>query len=300
MQNLKLSLAQQNLRMRFTARRMNTALTLFLIFVLAFTVLNSVGEACTPPKDWQYLSNAERAQKAEIVVYGTVVQSPRMGPKSDERGHRYLLRHYKAQFKLHCVFKGPKLPQYINVTGFGFVPGLCTNSKAYLNRTYVVFLKNKYSSRGKFRVAAINIQVGTVEIKSKVKLKEIIRAVGGNSLHPIGDHKRMDKSCLRQRQCTEVHSRRTRKRNNKKRKCCRKHCAPRTTRAQEITQPPTKFDYKLKFTNFRSADVTGEVIPAFRVGESTNSRSAGFLPMHWFYMLVIHSLMFVLLRCQQP
>lgn len=277
---------------------MNTRVITLLSIVSSFYILDFGTDACSPPNGWQYISDGERAQKAEIIVYGTVVQSPRTGLKS-ERGPRYRQRHYKARFQLHCVFKGPKLPNFINVTGFGHVPGLCTNSKAYLNRTYVVFLKNKNRFRGRFRVDEINVQRGTIEIKSKVKLKEILRAVGENSFHPIGALKSLDSSCMK-RKCTEVYNRRTRTRRHKKRKCCRrKNCPPRNTRAPESTFPSTTLEKDSKFTELRSFDETGEATLALLVGESKSSCSAGLFPKHWLYMLGFYSLMFVLIRWQQ-
>lgn len=284
----------------FSTRRMNIGLVALWGFVSFFYILVARVDACSPPNGWTYLSDGERAQKAGLVVYGTVVQSPRSGPSASFR-HRE--RHYKALFKLHCVFKGPKLPQYINVSGFGYVPGLCTNSKAYLNRTYVVFLKGKTrsSSRGRFRVDDVNVQDGTIEVKTKAKLKEIIRSVGENSLLPIGTSKRSEPVCLRLRQCTELYRKRARKRNHKRRKCCRKNCPSRNTRAPQSTFLPTtlKETPELQFTDFLSHGGIGDAVPAYQIGESATSRAAGCFPKHWLHMLTFHGLIFVLITWQQ-
>ena len=277
------------LRAIFSTSRMNIGLVALWGFISFFGILVARVDGCSPPNGWTYLTDSERAQRAGLVVYGTVVQSPRSGPKAKGSHHRD--RHYKAVFEVHCVFKGPKLPQFINVSGFGHVPGLCTNSKAYVNRTYVVFLKGRNVSSRKFRVNEVNVQVGTIEVRTKAQLKEIIRSVGENSLSlPIGTSNRSEPGCTKLRQCTEVYKKRARKRNHKKRKCCRKNCPPRNTRAPESTFLPTtlKETHKLRFT--------GDFVPAFRVSETASSRSAGCLSKHWFHVLTLHGpLLFVLL-----
>lgn len=150
-------------------------------------------EQCSPPKGWRPMQPHERAQKAGIVVFGTVNSSPQSGqPDAVVEG-----RFYTVLLQVHCIIKGPSLPQFINVSGFSdFLGGLCVHSKAFLNKPYVVFLEKDHDNPGGFRVLEVNIQKGAVHAGHKFAvLKEVMFLVGQNASLPIGANKNAEPGC---------------------------------------------------------------------------------------------------------
>ena len=141
---------------------------------------------CSPPDGWLPLRPRARVKKADIVIYGTVRASRRRGPKKDHEGL------YSALFEVHCTLKGGIVPQFINVSGFGFAGGLCTNSAAYLNRTYIAFIRRDVGTQENntaFFADEVNVQSATIPIKHKVSkavLKDIVDMVGKNATLPLG------------------------------------------------------------------------------------------------------------------
>ncbi|XP_031563416.1 uncharacterized protein LOC116298964 [Actinia tenebrosa] len=149
-------------------------------------------EQCSPPKGWRPMQPHERAEKAEIVAFGTVVESPQSEPDAVVEG-----RFYTVLLKVHCIVRGPKLPQYINVSGFSdFSGGLCVHSKAFLNKSYVVFLELDHDNPGEFRVLEVNIQKGAVHVGHKFAvLREVMLLFGQNASLPIGADKNVKPGC---------------------------------------------------------------------------------------------------------
>lgn len=163
---------------------MKLAHTVILLGILQNFI--RVAFSCSPPKGWIVLEPTARVRKADIVIYGTVRASPRQGPKKDREGL------YSAVFEVHCTLKGGTLPQFIKVSGFGFAGGLCTHSPAYLNKTYITFIRrdSKAGANGtRFFVDEVNVQSATINIKHKLNklvLKEIVAMVGKNVTLPLG------------------------------------------------------------------------------------------------------------------
>lgn len=153
------------------------------------------GMSCSQPEGWLPLEPTARVRKADIVIYGTVRASPRHGPKKDHEGL------YSALFEVHCTLKGGLLPRFINVSGFGFVGGLCTHSAAYLNKTYIAFIRrdaNAGANNSLFSVDEVNVEGATIVIKNKVSksvLKDIVQMVGKNATLPFGATKNTSPGC---------------------------------------------------------------------------------------------------------
>ncbi|XP_032232401.1 uncharacterized protein LOC116614921 [Nematostella vectensis] len=150
--------------------------------------LTKYTQECSPPKGWQPMTPSERAKKAQIVVYGTVVASPRTRIKGNN-GQKTAGR-YTAEFRLHCIIKGPRLKALVNITGFGDFPGVCVHSTAKLNKTYVVFVEHSYDT-GVLRVDEINVQRASVHVGQAHKidklavLREIMFESGRNASVPL-------------------------------------------------------------------------------------------------------------------
>ena len=152
---------------------------------------------CSPPEGWFPQSPLERVRKADMVIYGTVRHSPRHNAKKALEGL------YTALFEVHCILKGNVLPNFINVSDFGYAGGLCTNSPAYVNKTYIAFIRrdvNSWDNSSRFCADEINVQSATILIKgkpSKLLLKDVVKMVGTNAVLPYGAGKDSLPGCPR-------------------------------------------------------------------------------------------------------
>lgn len=153
------------------------------ILLCIFSICLKRTEQCSPPKGWGPMQPERRAQKAGIVVYGTVVSTPQRNHTLTEGG-----RFYGVILQVHCVVKGPKLPEFIHVAGFSnFSGGLCVHSKAYLNKSYVIFIQRDVDIPGQFRVLEVNIQKGAIHPGHKLSvLRDVMFLVGENASLPLG------------------------------------------------------------------------------------------------------------------
>ena len=140
-------------------------------------------EQCSPPDGWWPMQPERRAEKAEIVVFGTVVSIPQRNNSSQEEG-----RFYTVRLHVHCIVKGSELPPFIHVAGFSdFSGGLCVHSKAFLNTTYVLFVEPDVDNPKGFRVLEVNLQRGAVHPGHKLSvLREIVYLTGENASLPTG------------------------------------------------------------------------------------------------------------------
>ncbi|KXJ25035.1 uncharacterized protein LOC110246544 [Exaiptasia diaphana] len=205
-------------------------------------------EQCSPPEGWWPLEPEERAQKAGIVVYGTVVSTPQRNNSSTEKG-----RFYGVILKVHCIVKGPKLPAFIHVSGFSnFSGGLCVHSKAFLNKSYVIFIKRDTDIPEQFRVLEVNLQKGAMHPGHKLSvLRDVMSLVGENASLPLGSKGDSKPGCLhfkrKFRDPTSVKSKhnkscrcRRKKQKRKKRKRIKATSRPKNRHCTDnITDVPT-------------------------------------------------------------
>jgi len=152
-------------------------------------------EQCSPPNGWSPMLPEKRAKKANIVLYGTVVSTPRINQSSDEDG-----RFYGVTLQVHCIIKGPRVPEFIHVTGFSnFSGGLCVHTKAFLNKTYIIFVKHrrrKVRDLEEFHILEVNLQKGAIHPGHKLSvLRDIMFLVGENASLPIGVEKDSNSGC---------------------------------------------------------------------------------------------------------
>lgn len=134
--------------------------------VFAVLAIYHAGFGCSPPKSWRSKGVSLRAIHADIVILGKVVQSPYPRQSSHAASLRSGL--YDARFKVVCTLKGKVRAKYVNVSGFGYIPGHCVNSRALRNVTYITFLRKR---QGRYFVAEVNSQVGTTPFKKKILRK---------------------------------------------------------------------------------------------------------------------------------
>ena len=270
---------------------------------------------CSPPDGWLPLKSSARVRKADIVIYGTVRASPRHGPKKDHEGL------YSALFEVHCTFKGGKLPKFINVSGFGFAGGLCTHSAAYLNKTYITFIRRdaKAGANGtEFFADEVNVQSATIIIKhklGKVVLKDIVKMVGNNATLPLGATKDSLPGCPTFANLPSFHptttARGTRrhfchhgshKHKKRRHKKCRVSSAPST----QIAHAPTELtSSKQSYTSSKEDTKTSLLFTtARRQGDvdflldshSSGSRTQSFC---WCFVLIFHGLVLVVVKWHQ-
>ena len=135
--------------------------------VFAVLAIYHAGFGCSPPRNWQRKGVSWRAIYADIVILGKVVQSPYPTRQSSNTTS---LRSglYDARFKIMCTLKGKVRAKYVNVSGFGYIPGHCVNSRAHQNVTYITFLRKRH---GRYFVAEVNSQVGTTPFKKQILRK---------------------------------------------------------------------------------------------------------------------------------
>ena len=271
--------------------------------------------SCSPPEDWLPLDTKARVEKAEIVIYGTVRASPRHGPKDDIEGL------YSALFEVHCILKGKMLPQFVNVSGFGFAGGLCTHTHAYLNKTYVALLRKdtRIGVKGsQFSVNEVNIESATIPIKvSNPVLKKTMETVGENVSQPLGATKDSVPSCpkfakqptFRQTKVTITttkknpcrhKSHRHKKRKNKK---CRAFDNTSTQMAPTTTKLSTSRRYmsstKVRRVGVHSTPTKRQSDMAEYAFRNMHSSACRTQRICWYLVLTLHGLVLAVIKWQQ-
>ena len=137
-----------------------------IAFVLNVLAIYHAGDGCSQPRNWRSKGVSMRAIHADIVILGKVMQSP-----FSTRQPSSQFGPYEARFRIICALKGRPRAKYLNVSGFGYVPGHCVSSRALQNKTYIAFLRKR---QGRYFVAEINSQVGTIPFKKSI-LRNVIR-----------------------------------------------------------------------------------------------------------------------------
>ena len=159
----------------YIQENMNYLFTLVLSTLLS---LNNNIHGCSP-NGRPNSDPIERARSAKIIVFATVIQSP-YERKSVEEGL------YTAKLHVHCVFKGAPLPKYISVDNFGSAGGLCTNTRALLFRTYILFITNTTNAKapGKYVVDEINLESASVPARRRL-VRKLLREYGEIARRPF-------------------------------------------------------------------------------------------------------------------
>lgn len=259
--------------------------------------------SCSPPKGRRPLEPKARVRKADIVIYGTVRASPRHGPKKDHLGL------YSALFEVHCILKGGKLPQFINVSGFGSAGGLCAPSAAYLNKTYITFIRRDKANSSRFSVHEVNVQSATIAIKHKLSksvLKDIVEMVGTNATLPLGMTKDTSPGCPTFSNTPSFHptTRRNRchpkshKHKKRRHKKCRVTSTPSTQMTHTTTglSSSTKSDESSKeHSKATSTKIQGNV-DFLLESHSSASRAQSIC---WCFVLIFHGLVLAVVKWHQ-
>lgn len=286
------------------------------VAILSGILLNYVLIAfcCSPPDGWLPLRPRARVKKADIVIYGTVRASRGRGPKKDHEGL------YSAVFEVHCILKGGIVPQFINVSGFGFAGGLCTNSAAYLNRTYIAFIRRDVGTQKNntgFFVDEVNVQSATIPIKHKVSravLKDIVNMVGKNATSPLGATKDSLPGCPKGSPQPLFHPTAIvtgtkkiichpalHKHKKRRRKKCHVVTSPSSTQMSRTT---TKLSSRLSDKRTKSSLLTTTVFGHANVdfllhNHSTKCGGCWTSNICWCFVLIFHGLVLVVVRWHQ-
>jgi len=281
------------------------------VVILSGILLNYILIAfcCSPPDGWLPLKPRARVKKAVIVIYGTVRASPGHGPKKNYEGL------YSALFEVHCILKGGIVPQFINVSGFGFAGGLCTHSAAYLNRTYIAFIRRDADTQGNntaFFVDEVNVQSATIPIKHKVSravLKDIVDMVGKNATLPLGATKGSLPGCPKG--SSQPHFHPTAIARGSKKILCLKHKKRRRKKCHVVTSPSTQMSRTTTKLSSRLTDKRTK--PSLRSTTVLRHGNVDFL-LHnhstrcggcwtrnicWCFVLIFHSLVLVAVTWHQ-
>ena len=139
-----------------------------IVFALHVLAIYHAGYGCSQPRYWRSKGVGMRAIHADIVILAKVVRSPfrtRQTTKFPQFGP------YDARFRIICTLKGRLRANYVNVSGFGYIPGHCVSSRAQQNATYITLLRKR---RGRYFVAEVNSQVGTIPFKKSI-LRKVVR-----------------------------------------------------------------------------------------------------------------------------
>lgn len=146
---------------------------LVLILGLLAMAIYHVCYSCSVPKRWKVQEVSQRAAVADIVIVGKVANRPYRTARKSKAKERQV-GNYNARFNIICTLKGGPLPAFINVSGFGYMPGHCVTSRALQNKTYLGFLRKR---NGRYAVAEINVQKGTVLFNQHL-LQRVIKKLG--------------------------------------------------------------------------------------------------------------------------
>ena len=283
------------------------------VLILSGILLNYILIAfcCSPPYGWLPLRPRARVKKADIVIYGTVRASPGQGPKKDHEGL------YSALFEVHCSLKGGMLPQFINVSGFGFAGGLCTNSAAYLNRTYIAFIRRDADAQENntaFFVDEVNVQSATIPIKHKVSravLKDIVEMVGKNATLPLGATKDSLPGCPKGSPQPHFHPTASGTRkiichpgSHKHKKRRRKKCHAVTSPSRQMSSTTTKLSSRMTNKLTKSSFLSTTVLRHGNVDfllHNHSTRCGGCVTSNicWCFVLIFHGLVLVVVKWHQ-
>ena len=283
--------------------------------ILSGILLNFILVAfcCSPPDGWLPLRPRARVKKAEIVIYGTVRASPVQGPKKDREGL------YRVLFEVHCTLKGGIIPQFINVSGFGFAGGLCTHSAAYLNRTYIAFVRRDAGKRENstaFFVDEVNVQRATIPIKHKVSrvvLKDIVDMVGKNATLPLGTTKDSLPGCPKASPQPYLHPTvfasgtkkilchpGSHKHKKRRRKKCHAVTSPSTQISRTTTKPSSRLSDKRTKSSLLSTTVLRQGNVDFLLhNHSTRCGGCWTGNICWCFVLIFHGLVLVVIKWHQ-
>lgn len=279
---------------------------LLCVAILSGILMNFICAALSCSPDGRSpLKPTDRVRKADFVIHGTVRASPRHRHKKDHLGF------YSALFEVHCIFKGGKLPKFVNVSGFGFVGGLCARSNAYLNKTYIAFIRrdsNEWSNSTRFVTHWVNSQPATINVKHKPYksvLKDIAKIFKERATLPEGASKDSLPGCPKLslfvvgRPCHPKSNKPHKKRKHKK-------CHVSST-------PSTQFTHSTKgLTSSRKTLISARVYSKETV-LSTTTRMKGnvefLLQSHssvsrttslcWCFVLIFHGLVLVVVKWHQ-
>ncbi|XP_022792678.1 uncharacterized protein LOC111331769 [Stylophora pistillata] len=293
---------------------MKFAQAVILLGILHSLILGAF--TCSPPKGWFPLNATTRVRKADIVIYGTVRASPRRTSKNDPK------ELYSALFEVHCTLKGGKLHQFINISGFSGFAGLCTHSTAYLNKTYIAFIRravNWKTNTTRFLVDELdNLQEATIPIKkNKGVLKDIMELVGKNATLPIGASKETLPGCPNFLPPCNFNT----GRNNGKRRLfvrhprSHKHKKRRHKKCHDVTILSTQTTSTTKKLSTRKSDMSANEhtessllsttvkrhVEVRFLQHSNSIRNAGVRTQNvcWCFVLIFHGLVFVVVKWHQ-
>jgi hypothetical protein len=85
------------------------------------------------PEGWYPKSDEEHVLSSQAFIYGRVERTFRT------RGDRHS-ETYNAEVRVYCTFKGPRMPQLVNFTRVGEIPGMCHSTELLPGRTYAILL----------------------------------------------------------------------------------------------------------------------------------------------------------------
>ncbi len=124
-------------------------------------VLHNKVFGCSPPEHHAPRSFRARARAADIVVFATVAESPA------QVSHR-VRKYYSAKLAVHCILKGPELPKFLVVSGFGNDGGGCSTTDAVQHKSYIFLLKKSF---GRYILHKVDIARAAKPAREKLLLK---------------------------------------------------------------------------------------------------------------------------------
>ena len=159
-----------------------TSLRQFAVILNVLAIYCAV-DACSQPRHWQAEDASVRAIHADIVMVGKVMRSPQLSRQINATTFSPS-GPYDARFRVFCALKGKLRAKYVDVSGFGYVPGHCVNSRALRNGVYITFLRRR---RGRYFVAEMNSQIGTIPFKKSIFRKVVRKLRRSGQLNEPGN-----------------------------------------------------------------------------------------------------------------
>jgi len=127
---------------------------------------------CSMPNGWHPQTDEEHVLSTQAFVYGRVERTFRT--PGDRR-----TRTYTAEVRIYCTFKGPQMPQKVNFTRVGEVPGMCYSTELQRGRTYAI-LMDWIPDEGQALMPYLTLPA------DDAKIRQLARTCGLHSQYPQG------------------------------------------------------------------------------------------------------------------
>jgi len=135
------------------------AYTVILFSVLFAIYFGTHTNSCSYPEGWKPPTIIQQINLSDQVLFGKVL---------DTYPHQYYDSAYTANMEVYCIVKGRRVPENVNITNAGYLPGMCTATELEKGKLYLVPV---YST-----MEAGVLQATGVSFTSRAQVREALKA----------------------------------------------------------------------------------------------------------------------------